>query len=242
MVVLVGVVAVVGGQQRRPQLLGQTNQVRIGPPLGTDAVVLNLDEEVVTPKDVLHPAGDGQGVVETLLLGERVLPALVGVHDRGGHQGLQHLTAQTAAGDDHTLAVGLKQLPVHPGLLVVALEIRPTGQLDEVAVALVGFRQGSEVVVLLSPPFGLAAGVILAATAGKPLGAVFKGLVKLDADDWLHASLACRLVHLQHAIHVSVIGDSHRWLAVGRRSLHHITHPRCTVEHGVLGMQMQVDE
>ncbi len=53
-VVLMGVVAVVRGEQRRLDLLGDLEQLRIRLALRRDAVVLDLDEEVVPPEDVLE--------------------------------------------------------------------------------------------------------------------------------------------------------------------------------------------
>ena len=69
-VVLVGVMTVVGGEQRRMKLLSDTYEVGIGPALRANAVILEFDEEVVAPEDVLETACDGDRVVEPLLLGK----------------------------------------------------------------------------------------------------------------------------------------------------------------------------
>ena len=60
-VVAVGVVAVVGGEQRGADALGDVEQLRVGAVLLGDAVVLDLDEQVVAPEDVLEPAGRLEG-------------------------------------------------------------------------------------------------------------------------------------------------------------------------------------
>ena len=52
-IVLIGVVAVVRGEQRRTDLLGDLDQLGVRPPLLGKAVVLQLDEQTVAPKDVL---------------------------------------------------------------------------------------------------------------------------------------------------------------------------------------------
>ena len=44
------------------------------------------------------------------------------------------------------------------------------------------------------------------------------------------------------AVHVAVVGDADRGLAVGRGRGHDLADPRRTVEHRVLGVQMQMDE
>ena len=51
---LVGVVAVVRGEDRGTDLLCDLEQLRIGTDLFGDAVVLQLDKEVVAAKDVLE--------------------------------------------------------------------------------------------------------------------------------------------------------------------------------------------
>ena len=83
-----------------------------------DAVVLQLDEEVVAPEDVLQPAR---------LLQRGLVVA--------GEQRLQHLAAEAAGGGDDALAVVVEELPVDLGLDVVALEEGPARELDQVAVA-----------------------------------------------------------------------------------------------------------
>ena len=57
-VALVRVVAVVRREQRRVDRPGDLHQLRVRPVLIRDPVVLQLDEEVVAPEDVLEPARD----------------------------------------------------------------------------------------------------------------------------------------------------------------------------------------
>ena len=84
-VVAVGVVAVVGGEQRRAELAGDLAEQRVGAVLLADAVVLQLDEEVVPAEDVLEPAG----------LLQRRVEALVGVAV-GPDELLEHVAAEAA--------------------------------------------------------------------------------------------------------------------------------------------------
>jgi hypothetical protein len=95
MVVLVGVVAVVGGEQRRPDAPGDVHQLGIGAALLGDAVILDLDEQVVSPEDVLQPRRLLDGVT------------LVAPHQR-----LQHVPTETPGGGDHAFAVILEHFPV----------------------------------------------------------------------------------------------------------------------------------
>jgi hypothetical protein len=108
---------------------------RVGLVLLGEAVVLQLDEEVVLAEDVLEPGGQGLGLRPVV-----------------GQQGLEHHAAQAAGGGDQALVVALEQLPVEPGLVVVALEVGGRGQLQQVAVALDRLGQQGQVVVELLPP------------------------------------------------------------------------------------------
>ena len=72
-------------------------------------------------------------------------------------QRLQHVTAETSGGGDQPVVVLLEQLPVHPRLVVVALEERQARQLDQVAVADLVLGQQREVVVELAATLGVAA-------------------------------------------------------------------------------------
>ena len=59
-----GVVGVVGGEQGRPGPGGDLEQVGHDRFLRGQPVILDLDEEVVSPEDVLEPAGSSDGGVE----------------------------------------------------------------------------------------------------------------------------------------------------------------------------------
>ena len=63
----VGVVQVVGGQQRELQVLGQAQEVGTGAALDLDAVVHELAEEVVRAEDV---AVVGGGLARLLVLAD----------------------------------------------------------------------------------------------------------------------------------------------------------------------------
>ena len=56
-VVLMGVVGVVRGEDRRVDLASDLEQLWVGGALLGDALILQLDEEVVAPEDVLETSG-----------------------------------------------------------------------------------------------------------------------------------------------------------------------------------------
>ena len=51
-----------------------------------------------------------------------------------------------------------------------------------------------------------------------------------------------RLVEVEDAVHVAVVGDADRRLAVGHRGGHDLVDPRRAVEHRELGVEVEVGE
>src|SRR6266576_605243 len=123
------VVAVVGREQRDAEVARELDELRVDAILLREAVVLELDEERVTPEDRLEASHE-------------IARAVVVV----GKQGLGDGTAEATGGCDQTGGVLLEQLEVDARLVVVAVEVRVRRDLDEVAVALVRLREHGEVV------------------------------------------------------------------------------------------------
>ena len=146
-----------------------------------------------------------------------------------GEDQLRDEPAEAPARGRDAGVVALEQLPVAARLVVVAVEVRAARDLDEVAVALVGLGEHREVEDLVLGPL-------------RAIEARRVGEVALHAEHGLHVGLARRGVHRQRAVHVAVVGDADRGLAVGGDRGHDVADPRCTVEHRVLGVQVQMDE
>src|SRR6202011_2393362 len=92
-----GVVAVVGGEQRGPDPAGDVEQLRVGLALLLEAMVLQLDEELVAAEDVLEPRRGGARRLE--VAPQEVLE--------------NHATEAASRGDDPLVPAG-HQLPVDP--------------------------------------------------------------------------------------------------------------------------------
>ena len=138
------------------------------------------------------------------------------------------------------VVVPLEQLPVDPRLVVVALEVGGRGQLHQVAVALDGLGQEGQVVVELLAALDVAAGVVHPAPPHRALVARLAGHVGLGADDRHDALVAAGLVEVEDPVHVPVVRDAERRLAVGHRRRHEVSDPRRAVEHGELGVGVQM--
>ena len=146
---LAGVVQVVGGQQGQAEVAGQRDQFRVDPALLGQAVVVQLDEVVAGPEQV---AELGQG---------RRRPLAVALE-----QALVDLGAEAAGGGDQPLAVALEQLPVHAGLVEVALQRGRRDQPQQVGVAGLVLGQQGQVAVGL----GDVAALLLEPGAGGQVG------------------------------------------------------------------------
>jgi hypothetical protein len=218
-----GVVAVVGGQQRRTQPAGELDQLGVGAALALDAVVLQLDEEVVGPEDVAQAAG------QTGRLGRVV-----------AEQGLADDAAEAPGGGDDALGVALEQLPVDPGLVEVALEVGGRRELHQVLVTGGALGQQGQVVVELAAPVALPPGVVHAAPAQGPLEAALGGHVGLEAHQGHDALRPGGAVEVEDPVHVAVVGDADRGLAVGGRGGDDLIDARGAVEHRELGVHVEV--
>ena len=193
--------------------------------LSVQSVVLELDEERIPPEDVLETGGPLRGQLHVAL-----------------EQGLQHHASEAAGGGDDARAEPLEQLPVDAGLVVVPLEVGGARQLHEVAVARSSLGQQGQVVVELLPVIAVASPVVDATPPHRPLVPGLGGHVGLGADDRLDPPGPALLVEVENAVHVAVIGDADRRLPVGGGRGDDVGDPGRAVEHGELGVQVQVDE
>ncbi len=151
------------------------------------------------------------------------------------------MSAEASRGRDDALAVVVEKLPVDAGLVVVALEIGPTRQLDEVLVTDLVLGQQAQVIVELAR-IGLAARVVETPSALRPLAAMIVGHIGLGADDRLDADILACLVEVEDAVHVAVVGHRHRRLAIERRRSCQVADSRRPVEHRELGVHVKMGE
>ncbi len=218
------VVAVVGRQQRDPQVLRQLEQVGAHPRLDAEAVVHQLEEVVVAPEDVL---------VVRRHLPRRGVVAVAQVD--------LDLAGRAARRTDEALAVLGQELAVRARLLEEAVAPRPRGEPEEVVHPLRGLAEQRHVRVGAARRHVVAAAVVEvdalaleAADVGREVG--------LDADDRLDPGVGRLAPELVGTEHVAVVGHRHRRHPQLRRALGELRQARRAVEHGVLGVHVQVDE
>ena len=223
-VLLVDVVGVVGREQRDLQVLGQPEQAVADAVLQGEVVVHQLHEVAVATEDVLVV---GRG------LAGRVVVAVAQVH--------LHLAGRAAGGRDDALAVLGQQLAVDAGVLEEPVAPGAGAQPEEVVHALGGLREQGHVGVGAAVRDVVGAAVVEVDALALEAADVGGG-VRLHADDRLDARRLGRLVELVGAEDVAVVGHRDRRHPQLRDPLRQRAQARGPVEHGVLGVHVQVDE
>ena len=223
-VLLAHVVRVVGRDRRDAEVLAQPQQVVAHPGLDGEAVVHQLEEVVVLAQDVLEV--------------RRGLAGLVVVTDP--QPGL-HLARGAPGRADDALAVLGEQLAVDAGLVEEAVDVGLRGQPEQVVHALGGLGEQGHVGV-----GARARDVVVAAVVpAHPLALVARGVgggVGLHPDDRTQAVGLGLGPEVVGAEDVAVVGHGDRVHAQLGGALHHVGEPRRTVQHGVLGVDVQVGE
>ncbi len=201
-----GVMAVVSHDQGKVEFLRQPEEKGIGPALVFHRRVI-LDFDVVAVEDLAAPAREG----------DRVLPPAV-------QQASVQLARRAPRERDDALAVPFEELPVHPGFVVVAFEVRLRDQGDEVLVAALVLRQQRQVV-----------GRLLPRVTGVPRAGRH---VRLDADDGLDAARLRFQVEVDGPVERPVIRQGHRLLPQLADAVHELRNAREAVEQAVFGMKV----
>ena len=221
---LVDVVGVVGRDRRDAEVLRQPQQTLADPRLDREPVVHQLEEEVVAAEDVLELRRRGA--------------RLVVVAD--AQPGLD-LTRRAAGGADQALRVLREELAVGAGLVVLALEGGAGREPEQVVQA--HRRLGQQRHVREGPT---ARHVVVAAVVpAHPLALLARGVgraVGLQADDRLDPPGGGLGVELVGPEHVAVVGHGDRAHAELGGALEQVVQPGRPVEHGVLGVDVEVDE
>ena len=147
------------------------------------------------------------------------------------HQALGDFAFQAARESDQSLGVFGQKLLAHSRLVVETAQRGFRRDLGQVAVAFFVFRQHQQVVV------GVAVG-----RRALDVVVVLLADVKLAADDRLDSGLVRRIHEVDRAEDVAVVGHGDRGHAQLFHALDKLFHVAGAVEHGVVGMEMQVNE
>ncbi len=213
-VVLAEIVAVVGRHHGKAKIFFQAEQVGMDAMLLLQTLVLNLQKKVVRAKNVTVDRGSGAGRVVVIF-----------------HQALGHFAFQAARESDQPLGVFGKKFLAHPRLVVETTQRGFRRDLRQIAVAFFVFRQHQKMVI----------GVTVGRRA-LDVVVVFLADVKFAADNRLHPGLVGCVYKVDRAENIAVVGHGDRRHAQFFHALDKLFHVAGAVKHGVVGMEMQVDE
>ena len=216
---------VIGHHERQRQLGGQPQQALPGPPFDLQAVVHDLDEEVARAENV--PVG--RRCFESLAVLAEPEPGL-------------HLAARAAGGRDDAPGVRGEQLAVHPRLTEVPFKGGQRGEPEQIVHALGGLGEQGHV--------GVGAGardVVVLLCRGAPahrllVPPVLGSDVCLCPDDRLDAGRPRLDPEVVGAVDVAMICHRDRRHAGAVAFGEDVRQPGCTVQHRVLGVDVQVHE
>ena len=147
----------------------------------------------------------------------------VALHDCAGD-----LTAGAAGQHNQPFAVLLKNLAVDARLVVEAFEVCLGDELDKVVVSALVVREHGHVIGRF--------------VVGAALVAAVRGDVHLTADDGFDAMLIGNLIKVDCAVHAAVVGDGEAVHAEFFGAENEVFKTAETVEHAVLGVDMEMSE
>jgi hypothetical protein len=207
-------VRVVRRHQGEVELPRELGEQAVHDGLLDEPVVLQLDEEVAGLDDLLEPREHRAGHVRAVL-----------------QQRLGHEAAEAAREHDEVLAQRGEVVEVRlRGAAQGRRRPRAGVQRDERAVALHRAGQHREVV-------GAMPAILVRLVARERVADSH-----LAPEDGLHVGVLALLVEVDGAVHVAVVGEGHGLHAQGLHPRHQLLHANRAVEHGVLGVNVEVNE
>ncbi len=164
-------------------------------------------------------------VAEDVVEGDRSLTRLLVL---AFDQLFSHFALQAGRQADQSLRMLGEKLLADARLVVEAVQRCLGDDLHQVAVAFVALGEHNQVVVAVA--FGRGAMVVLLAD------------VELAPEDWLDAGFLCRVDELDGSEDIAVVGHGDRGHAEFLYPVDELLGFAGSVEHGVIGMQMEVNE
>ena len=205
---------VIRGDEFKVELFCPRNQVTIDLRLFGNAVVLQFQVKIFRAENLLEP------INSFTRLGKLVLQNRLG-----------NLAREAAGKRDESFLVRFEQFAVNARLVIIAFQVRGSGELDEIFVAGLVLGKQDEMIINVAPATG---GFFLETAAGSH--------VNFAADDGFDAFRARRLVKINRAIHHAVVGDGKRGKFKFVGLVHQPVKPACAIEQRILGVQMQMNK
>ena len=223
----IDIVRVVRGDQRRPNLFRQSNQVFLDSPLDFQAVVHQLHIEILFAKDVLQLPGGAHG----FLVLSQPQPGL-------------YLPGGAARRPNQAFVITLQQFAVGARPLAhLPIQGSQRPQPKQIVHPLGGARQQSHMrirptcrnivraLVFIAPPH-------LRGVESRGPG----GDIGLQPDNWLYTSLGSFRIELVSPKQIAVIRNRHRGLLVLYSLRHQLLDFRRPIQNRIVCVDMEVDE
>ena len=213
-VVLAEVVTVVGRHQRQAEVFFQPEQAGMNPAFLLETLILNFQEEILRAENIAIGGGRLAGGVQLVF-----------------HQPFRDFALQAPGEPDQALAVFGQKLLADPRLVVKTVQRSFRSDLGQVAIAFFVFRQHQEMVIGIA--FGRRAlDVVVFLLAD----------VQFAAHDGLHSRLLRRIHKVHRAEDIAVVGHGDRGHTQFLHPLAEFLHVAGAVEHGIVGMEMKMNE
>ena len=212
-VVLVQVVTVVGRGKQQAVFAGHLDEARVDAVLFGQAVVLELDEEVLFSK-------------KANVAGERLFRLL----ELFAQEKLGDLAAQAGGRGDKPVGMTRQGLEIDAGLVMESFQVADGTQFAEVSVARFVLAEQEQMVVCGRLRFCGA------------VGAVPRRNVEFGPDDRLDLLGFGRLKEVDHAEHRAVVGNGACAHSVVSTAVEKLRNLDRSVQHAVFGVDMQMAE
>ena len=213
---LLDVVNVIRRDALQAELLRPRDEMLVHLRLLGNGVILEFEIEIVRAKSLLKPINAIARLLQVIL-----------------DDGLGNFARHAAGERDQALVMLREDFLVDARLVVIALQMRRRGELDQILVSLFILREQHEMIVNI-------------ATASAGVRLLFQPAARRDidlaADDGLDAFLPRRLVEIHRAVKHAVIGDGDAGELQVVGLLHQLVEAAGRVEQAVLSVEMEMDK
>ncbi len=208
------VMNVIRRDELEAEFLRPQDQVLVDLRLFGNAVVLQFEEKIVRAERLLEPVHRVARLVQLVF-----------------EDPIRDFAREAAGHRDQAFLVRGQDFLVNARLVIIALQMRGGGKLDEVFVAGLVLGQQAEMMINVA---SAAAGFLFQPAARRD--------INLAADNGLDALFARRLVKINDAVHRAMVGDGERGEFQFLRLVHQPVQTAGAIEQRILGVQMQMDK
>jgi hypothetical protein len=224
-VLVMEVVAIVGGDEGDASFLGETDELRVDALFDGEALILNFEVEIAFAENVTEAIGGIAGLIVLFF-------------DDAFGDG----ATKTGSERDETPGMFAKEIVVDARLVVEAFEEACGDELDQIVVALEVFAKEDKVIAAARA--GLEIVAILAGRAGflSAVEAAALGDIDFATDDGLDVALAGFVEKIGGSEEVAVVRDGHRGHFLSRSLVEELGSFAGSIEETEIGVHVKMNE